>query len=126
MSVNPHAFTSMLNQMRRGQSAEELSEILAEAQDAVRETGKAAKITYTLTLKPEKGMPGMFMLTDDIKAKLPSMDRGATVMFENGDMQLQLEDPRQQSLELKQVEEAPRTMRTVPDEEKPSTVRKVK
>ncbi|MCK0743597.1 hypothetical protein [Chromohalobacter nigrandesensis] len=125
METNPHAFTQMLAKMRRGQSAEELSETLLEAQDACKETGKQAVITYKVKIKPEKGMPGMFMLTDEIKSQLPQMDRGASVMFEDTNLQLQLEDPRQQKFDLKRVEDEKQEARTVAEEEKPTQLKKV-
>lgn len=125
MEMNPHAFTQMLAKMRRGQSAEELSEVLLEAQEACKETGKQAVITYRVKIKPEKGMTGMFMLTDEIKAQLPEMDRGTSVMFEDANLQLQLEDPRQQKMDLRQVEETRKETRTVAEEAKPTQLKQV-
>ena len=125
MEQNPHAFSQMLAKVRRGQSAEELSEALLEAQEACKETGKQAVITYTVKIKPEKGMPGMYMITDEIKKRLPQMDRGASVMFEDANLQLQLEDPRQQKMDLRQVQDAPKETRNVADEAKPTNIRKV-
>lgn len=126
MNINPHAFTQLINQIRRGQSAEELSEALADAQAAAKETGKVATITYTVKIKPEsRGMDGMFMVTDDIKTKIPKFDRGSSVMFESADLQLQLEDPRQQKMDLRSVsEDTHAEVRTVA-EKAPATLKKV-
>lgn len=125
MENNPHAFAQMLAKMRRGQTAEELSEALVEAQQACKDTGKMATITYKVKIKPEKGMPGMFMLTDEIKTSLPELDRGASVMFEDANLQLQLEDPRQQKMDLRQVADTPRETKTVADEPKPTKIKQV-
>lgn len=125
METNPQAFVQMLAKMRRGQSAEELSEKLLEAQERCKQTGKVAEITYKVKIKPEKGMPGMFMMTDDIKSRLPEFDRGASVMFEDANLQLQLEDPRQQKMELRQVDETPRETKTVEQEPQPTTIKQV-
>lgn len=125
MESNPQAFSQMLAKMRRGQSAEELSEKLLEAQEACKETGKQAVLTYRVKIKPEKGMPGMYMLTDEIKAQLPELDRGASVMFEDANLQLQLEDPRQQKMDLRQVDREPKETKTVADEPKPTTIKQV-
>ncbi|QTP60898.1 hypothetical protein HNO53_20590 [Billgrantia antri] len=125
MDTNPQAFAQMLAKMRRGQTAEELSEALLEAQQACKDTGKMAVITYQVKIKPEKGMPGMYLMTDDIKTKLPQLDRGASVMFEDANLQLQLEDPRQQKMDLRQVEEAKRETKTVAEEAKPTQLKQV-
>ena len=125
METNPHAFAQMLAKMRRGQTVEELSEALIEAQQACKDTGKMAVITYQVKIKPEKGMPGMYLMTDEIKTKLPQLDRGASVMFEDANLQLQLEDPRQQKMDLRQVDSAPKETKTVAEEPKPTKIKQV-
>lgn len=125
MELNPQAFTVMLAKIRRGQTLEELSEVLAEAQDRCKETGKMAEITLKVKIKPEKGMPGMYMITDEIKKRLPEFDRGASVMFEDANMQLQLEDPRQQKMDLREVELQKREAKQLAEETKPSKLKQV-
>ncbi|MEG3078531.1 hypothetical protein R3F64_01505 [Halomonas sp. 5021] len=125
MEVNPQAFTAMLAKLRRGQTLEELSEALVEAQDRCKDTGKMAEITLKVKIKPEKGMPGMFMLSDEIKSKLPEFDRGASVMFEDANMQLQLEDPRQQKMDLREVELQKREAKQLAEESKPTELKQV-
>lgn len=125
MELNPQAFTVMLAKIRRGQTLEELSEVLAEAQDRCKETGKMAEITLKVKIKPEKGMPGMYMITDEIKKRLPEFDRGASVMFEDANMQLQLEDPRQQKMDLREVELQKREAKQLAEEIKPSKLKQV-
>lgn len=125
MELNPQAFTVMLAKIRRGQTLEELSEVLAEAQDRCKETGKMAEITLKVKIKPEKGMPGMYMITDEIKKRLPEFDRGASVMFEDSNMQLQLEDPRQQKMDLREVELQKREAKQLAEETKPSKLKQV-
>lgn len=125
MEINPQAFTMMLAKLRRGQTLEELSEALVEAQERCKDTGKMAEITLKVKIKPEKGMPGMFMLSDEIKSKLPQFDRGASVMFEDANMQLQLEDPRQQKMDLREVELQKREAKKLAEETKPTQLKQV-
>lgn len=125
MEINPQAFTMMLAKLRRGQTLEELSEALVEAQERCKDTGKMAEITLKVKIKPEKGMPGMFMLSDEIKSKLPEFDRGASVMFEDANMQLQLEDPRQQKMDLREVEMQKREAKKLAEETKPTQLKQV-
>lgn len=125
MELNPQAFTVMLAKIRRGQTLEELSEVLAEAQDRCKETGKMAEITLKVKIKPEKGMPGMYLITDEIKKRLPEFDRGASVMFEDANMQLQLEDPRQQKMDLREVELQKREAKQLAEETKPTKLKQV-
>ncbi|MGS2743566.1 hypothetical protein ACU6TU_08215 [Halomonas sp. LS-001] len=125
MELNPQAFTMMLAKLRRGQTLEELSEALVEAQERCKDTGKMAEITLKVKIKPEKGMPGMFMLSDEIKSRLPEFDRGASVMFEDANMQLQLEDPRQQKMDLREVELKKREAKQLEEETKPTKLKKV-
>lgn len=125
MEINPQAFTMMLAKLRRGQTLEELSEALVEAQERCKDTGKMAEITLKVKIKPEKGMPGMFMLSDEIKSRLPEFDRGASVMFEDANMQLQLEDPRQQKMDLREVELQKRETKQLAEETKPTKLKKV-
>nr|WP_288102130.1 hypothetical protein [Halomonas sp.] len=125
MEINPQAFTMMLAKLRRGQTLEELSEALVEAQERCKDTGKMAEITLKVKIKPEKGMPGMFMLSDEIKSKLPQFDRGASVMFEDANMQLQLEDPRQQKMDLREVELQKREAKQLAEETKPTQLKQV-
>jgi hypothetical protein len=125
MELNPQAFTMMLAKLRRGQTLEELSEVLVEAQDRCKETGKMAEITLKVKIKPEKGMPGMYMITDEIKKRLPEFDRGASVMFEDANMQLQLEDPRQQKMDLREVELQKREAKKLAEETKPTQLKQV-
>lgn len=113
--LNPSAFVELLRDLRRGETMEELSEELADLQIRCKQTGKVGELTLKIKVRPEKGMDGMFNITDEIKTKKPQFDRGATVFYEHADMQLRREDPRQQKLELREVEpEEPKEVRSAP------------
>jgi len=104
MAKRPDLFTHTINQLRYGQVAEEISEKLSECVEAARDTGKQATLTITLKLKPEANGAQVF-ITEDVKAKVPTFPREATIMFPTIDGNLQREDPRQTTLPgLKRVE----------------------
>lgn len=97
MSNRPDLFTHTINQLRYGQTAEELSEIVAACVNAARDTGKKAELTIKLTFKPEANGAQIF-ISDDIKQKIPTFPREATILFPTPQGNLQREDPRQTSL----------------------------
>lgn len=103
------AFIRLIQNIRRGMTQDELDEVLAEAQERVKETNKMATITFSVKIKPVKGMLGQFQLEDEVKSKLPDHDRGLTVMFEDKTCNLVLNDPRQTEMELKTVEAQQKT-----------------
>ena len=103
------AFVRLIQNIRRGMTQDELDEVLAEAQERVKETNKMATITFSVKIKPVKGMLGQFQLEDEVKSKLPDHDRGLTVMFEDQSCNLVLNDPRQAEMELKTVETQQKT-----------------
>ncbi len=106
-------FVYTLNQLRYGAVADELSERLAECVQRAGETGKQAKLTLTLTIKPSGGQ-GQYEIRDQIKTVLPELDKGLTLMFGTPEGDLTREDPRQQKLELRKVtNDQPENLRKV-------------
>lgn len=100
-------FADTLRDLRRGTVVTELEEGLAEVVRAVEETGKAGKLTLTLTVKPISiGSVGTATVAihDDVKATLPR-ERPGTVMFA-ADGVLTRNDPRQPELGLRTVNPA--------------------
>ena len=71
-----------------------------------------------MTIKPNGS--GTFKITDDIKSTLPKFDKEPTVLFTDGDQQLVREDPRQQKLQLEQVQSnGPIDLKAIPTAAKP-------
>jgi hypothetical protein len=60
-------------------SLEELSADLAALAAAVQEHKKPGRITYTVEIKPAKGVD-MVLITDSVKSKIPQKDREAVGM----------------------------------------------
>jgi len=101
----PDLFNHTINQLRYGQTAEELSNQVAACVNAARDTNKMATMTITLKFKPEANGAQIF-ISDETKVKLPSFPREATILFPTPQGNLQREDPRQTSLPgLRQVTE---------------------
>ncbi|MGJ8524301.1 hypothetical protein LMG33818_000009 [Halomonadaceae bacterium LMG 33818] len=112
--INPTGYIELVRDLRRGETLDELSEELADLQQRCKQTGKVGEIILKIKLRPEKGMDGMFNVTDEIKVKKPEFDRGATVFFEHKDLQLRREDPRQQKLELREAPSEEQEVREAP------------
>tara|TARA_R110001583_G_scaffold34551_1_gene115889 strand:+ start:35630 stop:35983 length:354 start_codon:yes stop_codon:yes gene_type:complete len=101
--ARPDLFVHTLNSLRRGRTAEELSENLADAVAAARLTGKQASVTLTIKIKPERGTDGTYSIEDQVKAAIPEQDRGRTILFGTPEGNLLTQDPNQQDLELKDI-----------------------
>lgn len=105
MSFRPDLYAATLNQLRNGGAALEASELLSECVNIARETGKAAELTVTIKIKPDGRDSGQYFLEEKIVAKLPKPERGKTLFFGTPEGNLTRENPRQQSLELKSVDD---------------------
>lgn len=92
-------FTDVLGDIRNGDVIAELTETLREVVTRVRETGRPGSLTLTLKVKnASKGAGAALVIQDDIKFKLPTVERGETFLFATEDGQLQRNDPRQPRL----------------------------
>ena len=81
----------------------ELDEKLTGVVRAAEMTGKVGSITVQLKIKT-KGNSGQVELTPVVKAAVPEHERGSAILFATPEGNLQLNDPRQPDLPLKQVE----------------------
>lgn len=97
--------TDTLAAIRQGLFLDELGDAIAQAARAARTTGKGAKVSITLTLAPiAKGQGEVLNVADTITVKLPSENKGATVLYANEDGDLSRNDPRQPKFaELREV-----------------------
>jgi len=111
--IRKDLFVHTLNNARMGLLADEASDALHACVEAARETGKPATLTLTLTLKAN-GATGQLHLHDQIKTRLPALDKGATILFMTPEGNLQREDPRQLTLAIKPVvDDRPVSFKTV-------------
>lgn len=104
--MNPNHFLDTLRQLRGGLSLEELSAQLQSLVAAVQDTGRKGSLVYTLTVKPATaGSSFQLVLADDIKAKVPCLERSADIFFATKAHELTRDNPNQRSLELRAVPE---------------------
>lgn len=104
MSIRP--ITDTLRSLGHGTFIDEASDALNKLVTAVDETGRAGKLTLTLSIKKATRGSGAMVIQDEIKLSMPKQDSRETMLFATPEGNLVTEDPRQQSLELRTVQNA--------------------
>lgn len=99
-------FNQTISNIYQGGLSDELDEKLSEVVKAAEITGKVGSITVQLKIKA-KGNSGQIEISPVVKANIPEHERGTAIMFATPEGELQLQDPRQRDLELKEVEKKP-------------------
>lgn len=92
-----------LRDLRQGAVLDEASEELHRIVQAVRDTGKAGKLTITLTVKPFDKNADILNIEDKVVAVVPAPVKGGTVMFATAEGNLSRRDPRQGELPIAAV-----------------------
>lgn len=113
MAFDEKLFISTVSNLRSGKTQLELSEELSCLVQACRDTGRQGKITFTLTIKPDKGDSGQYFLVDEIKCQKPKFERGQTLFWGTPDGNLQRTDPNQGEFEFKRVQDQPVSVKTI-------------
>ncbi|WP_205208298.1 hypothetical protein [Chromobacterium haemolyticum] len=101
MSIRP--ITDTLRSLGHGTFIDDASDALNKLVTAVDETGRAGKLTLTLSIKKATRGSGAMVVQDEIKLSLPKPDSRETMLFATPEGNLVTEDPRQQQLELRTV-----------------------
>lgn len=103
-------FLKTFQEIRRGELVMELGAHLTDLVMGVRETGRAGELVIKIKLAPaSKGNIDTLLITDDVKVKRPTPERGATILFATKTNTLQRHDPRQPELSgLREVVALPR------------------
>ncbi|NHR08386.1 hypothetical protein HA052_24650 [Chromobacterium haemolyticum] len=104
MSIRP--ITDTLRSLGHGTFIDDASDALNKLVTAVDETGRAGKLTLTLSIKKATRGSGAMVVQDEIKLSLPKPDSRETMLFATPEGNLVTEDPRQQTLELRTVPSA--------------------
>ena len=100
------SFATVLTELRRGKTIDELGRQLKEVIAAVMHTGKKGQVQLTIDINPDKNMEesNQVYVTDKVKITLPQPDRASSTFFITEDFGLSRNDPRQLSMEgLKDV-----------------------
>lgn len=100
-------FFDTARDIRRGQFLEDCADELNKVVKSVEDTGKPAKLLIELTVKPASKGQGAVVLSDKVRAKLPELPTGETILFVTVENNLVANDPRQKEMELKAVDNAP-------------------
>lgn len=107
----PRPITDTLRRLRGGEFLDEASEALARVVQAVAERGGSGDLTIKLTVK--RAAAGALTVIDKLSEKVPTARASETLMFSTPEGDLLTEDPRQQRLALRTVEQATEAPRTV-------------
>lgn len=95
----PQDFAAVFMQHQKGRAHAEASELLQEAVEAVKETGKAATLTVKLRIERSKDVAHIVKISDTVTASIPQEKRPASIWYTGvGDGTLHRNDPRQGSL----------------------------
>lgn len=116
-------FNHVVSTLRNGHTQDELSRELNELVNACRETCKVGELTIKIKVRPDKAGNGQYSLEDDYSCKKPKPERGSTFYFGTPEGNLQRDDPAQQNLNLRQVEEQIAEAKTLSEE--PTPLKKV-
>lgn len=97
MSTRP--FFDTLREIRRGAILDDCADELQRLVRAVDETGKPGKLTIELTVKPASKGQGIYNIADKVRAKLPELPVGETIMFATVEGNLQARNPAQPDID---------------------------
>ena len=86
----------------QGGLIDELNEKLSEVVRGAELTGKPGSLSLNLKIKA-KGSSGQIEITPVVVSRVPEHERGSALMFATPEGNLQLQDPRQANLELKEA-----------------------
>ena len=95
-------FMDFLREHRGGATHDELSDALQSLVAEVTDQGKAGTLTLTISIKPIGKSDGL-EVGADIKSKPPKGAPGVSIFFPTVENNLVRQDPRQQSMELREV-----------------------
>lgn len=101
MSVRP--ITDVLRQIAGGSMLDHASDQFAELVRAIDTNGGSGKVTVELTVK-KASRAGAMLVTGKSTLKKPADDPMEALLFATPEGNLVADDPRQQKLDLKQVE----------------------
>lgn len=87
--------SDLFGRLRAGRTQDDLMKAVSDAVAAVNATGKAAKVTLTMTISPAAKDSSMVKFDDMVEAKLPKADRAPTILFTDGQNKLHEADPAQ-------------------------------
>ena len=100
--MTARAFHDFLREHRGGVTHDDISDALQTVVAAVVEEGKVGTLTITIKIKPLGKADGL-EVSADVKASPPKTTPGVSIFFVSPENNLVRQDPRQQSMELREV-----------------------
>lgn len=101
-------FDAILRQINNGRLVDDITDEMTEVLEAVKLTGKAGKISITLSFHPGGPANNQMEIKPSIKGTKPELARPISIFFVNDNYGLQRDDPTQRPLPgIKPVEEIP-------------------
>jgi hypothetical protein len=103
MAGSARPFMDWLREHKNGALHDELSDGLQELVAAVMEEGKAGTLTLTIKVGPFGKGDGALQVAAEAKVKPPKAPAGVSIFFATPENNLVRQDPRQQSMELREI-----------------------
>ena|GEM_PF-986917 len=103
--------TDTLRLLDEGAFLDRCSDQMAALVRGVEETGKAGKLVITLEVK--RGTKGAMLIRPDSAVKVPEAKLEPTMLWATADGDLTVDNPKQQKLDLRQVDPATGELRTL-------------
>lgn len=92
-------YVSTLQELREGQTLQDVTAALSQLVGDVLSTGKKGKLSLTISIAPlNKGGAHVLVLTDEIKVTPPRPSLESTILYATEDLELTRKDPRQPEL----------------------------
>jgi len=113
MPVREDLAAEVMRILRHGDFQADMSDAIAECVKAADEHGKDSALTVKLKFKAKRGQ---VLIEDDIVSKPARPNNPPTIAFNDVHGNLTRHDPRQQSMDLKTVEEDDRALKRMEDE----------
>jgi len=98
----PRSIADFLREHRNGLTIDEASDMLAAIVAAVTDEQRGGKMTLTISVKPLGKGDGLEVAVD-LKAVPPKKTPGVSIFFATPDNSLTRQDPRQTTMELREV-----------------------
>lgn len=112
---NQTPFSQQIAYLGKGAIDEEATDALAQVVQAVRTTRKKGQVTLVIDVSMlDQRSEDSVAIQASVKQKVPQLPSPKTVMFSTHDGDLLRDDPDQQTLELRQVEQPDVTFKRAP------------
>jgi hypothetical protein len=99
-------FADVLRDLGKGHVSDEMSVMLNELVQAVRDYGRKGTLTLTVDVMPVKGNTEMLAVAAQVTSKPPKSDPVSAIFYATSEGNLVRDDPRQMDLPLREVASA--------------------